>query len=90
MIGGSEYLAQTSYDDVLPEDTKSIAEIPWFRRQAILAEANNYFAALEHYTWDRELFWGIIMDALSSRVWYNLIAVDYTDLYIGRSMVAAK
>lgn len=89
-IGGTDYPAPTSFDDVLPEDIKRISKIQRFRLQAVLADANDAFAALERYTCNGEFFWCITVDSMSSPVWKNLIAVDDTYLYIGRFTVKTK
>lgn len=53
-----EYAAPASFDDVSPDDVK----IPWFERQAVLADEANGFESLESYARDGVLFWGITAD----------------------------
>lgn len=62
-IGGFHCSEPTSYDDVLSRNTKRTAGTPWLRRQAVLADANDDFAALEFYTWSVEFFVGITVTA---------------------------
>lgn len=64
------------HEDFLLDDYRIIATIPWFSRRAVLADVESGFAALEHYEWDEEFFWGVRVDALSSRVWRDVFAVD--------------
>lgn len=66
MIGGQEYAAPVSFDNVLQEDIRSIATMPWFSHQKVLAEATNDVASFERYAWDGDLFCGINIDARSS------------------------
>lgn len=90
MIGGIESPAPKSYEVVLPWNINRITEILWFSLQAVMADVNDDFAALERYDLDVEFFWGISVDALSSSVWQNLIALDDKDLYIGLFTVTEK
>lgn len=46
LIGGAEFQPSVSYDDVIQEDIKLIAEMPWFRHQAVFADALNGFSGL--------------------------------------------
>lgn len=62
-----------SFDDVSTTEFKRIAGIPWFNRTSVLAEAENDFSNLALYAWDRELFWDVCVEALSSRVSQRVI-----------------
>ena len=84
--GGVTYAAPSSFDGVQPKDTKAIATIPWFSTTAVRAGADDDYAQLVLYAWDGLFYWGVESEALSSRVWRDVIAVDDADLsYFGSS-----
>lgn len=62
---------------------------PWFYSQAVSADRDNVFDALERYTWDEEFFWGIPVDGLSSRIWLDATALNDFDL-LSRGPVSTK
>lgn len=80
VIDRLQHANTVSLDDVLPEDVRQIAKIQWFWRREILAHSELSFEVFEHCAWDGEFSWGISIDALSSRVWHDVIAVDEADL----------
>lgn len=68
-----------SSDDVSPTDFKRILLIPWFDRVVFRADFEAEYSSFAIYTWDDEFHWGVSTDALSSRLWQRLIAVN--DIY---------
>lgn len=79
-IGGREFPAPVSFDDVPPTDFRRLVKIPWFDHAGVLADAANDYQLLEPYACDGEFFWRVGVEALRSRVWQNVIAVDDVDL----------
>lgn len=69
-----------SFENVTPEDFKTIPSMPWFTHQAVLADAENTLEALERYSWDGKLFWAVSIDSLTCRVWLYIITVVVSDL----------
>lgn len=52
--------------------------------------ADNMFAKLVRYSWDGKFFSVITMDALSSRMWRDALAVDEVDLQNGGALEARR
>lgn len=80
VINGVKYASLVSFDDFPSEDYRRMATLLWFSHWAVLADDESGFTVLEHYAWDGEFFWGVIVDALSPRVWRDVIVVDEADL----------
>lgn len=53
VIGGLTYSTPVPFDDVATEAFSTILNIPWFRRQAVLGDAQSDFVALDNYSWER-------------------------------------
>lgn len=79
-IGTHRFPAPVSFDDVSLTDLTIIALIPWFDRAAVRGDAENEFSLLSLYEWDDKFYWVVSTDAISSRVWQCIIAVDDIDL----------
>lgn len=75
---------------VLPDDYLVIATIPWFSRTTVLACTEKDFEHLELYAWDGQFFWSVESEALGSRIWCEIIAVDGSDLNFHSSADARK
>lgn len=56
VFGCVNYLSPPVFDDVAPEDFRTIANIPWFLRQALLADAKSDFKEIDWYSWDGDLY----------------------------------
>lgn len=53
------------------EDTRTVSNMPWFLRRAVMADVDEDFLSLERYAWDGEFFWGNSFEALSYCVWHE-------------------
>lgn len=82
-IGGVHYASTIELDDVVPVDFKVFSGIPFFTRQALLEDVGNDYAVLERHAWNCEYFWRTTEDAVISRVWRDVLAVDAADLRSG-------
>lgn len=61
---------------MLPDKYRVIITSPWVSRTAEEADGENDFEHFELYAWDGQFFWVVKTEALSSRVWRDIIAVD--------------
>lgn len=80
VIRGVSCTALVRCDEIGNEDVKEIAEVPWFVRSAVLADAAKAFVSLERYSWYGQFFWAEDSSCLRSRLWRDLYAIDECDL----------
>lgn len=76
IFDGVTYAVPNSYDGVPLDEHRAIGEMHCFSRSAVHADAKNDFEQLALYAWDGPFYWGVEVEALSSRVWSDVIAVD--------------
>lgn len=90
MIGILEFPGPTSFADVLPGRFQLIATITWSSSAAVVSDGKSGFESLVRYPLDGKILEGIPVDALSSGVWADLIAVDDVDLSCSGSHTAKR
>lgn len=58
-----------------------IASMPWSSRHEVIADYYCVFLNLKCYDWDGSICWGVPMDVLRARVWWDVTVADPIDLY---------
>lgn len=55
-IGMVTYSSPMAFDDVAHEEFRTMSNIPWFRRQNVLQEAESDFEGLDRYLWEGDFY----------------------------------